>query len=118
MPEKALFIVDKTVWFICTARNALVVILCLVISAFLDPDIKICTTNRDNCTFTLTGSIEAGIPKAQLPPFSIPANATGQGMPEEDITFTDMVSQLGSAIIIIPIIAILESIAIAKAFCK
>ena len=34
------------------------------------------------------------------------------------INFSGMLSELGSAIIIIPIIAILESIAIAKAFCK
>eukprot|EP00092_Neocalanus_flemingeri_P010828 GFUD01011660.1.p1 GENE.GFUD01011660.1~~GFUD01011660.1.p1 ORF type:complete len:675 (+),score=113.89 GFUD01011660.1:76-2100(+) len=116
LPEKALFAVNKTVWFICTSRNAVVVIFCLVLGAFLDPDIAVCQENRDNCTFTLTGTIDAGIPKAQLPPFSIPANASGTGEPEEDISFTGMVTQLGSNIIIIPIIAILESVAIAKAF--
>ena len=36
----------------------------------------------------------------------------------DDVTFGDMASNLGSAFIIIPIIAILESVAIAKAFCK
>ena len=66
----------------------------------------------------LTGDIDGGIPNFQLPFFSIPANATGAGEPEEDIGFGKMVQELGAAIIIIPIIAILESIAIAKAFCK
>jgi len=114
LPKNGLLAVNKAVWFICTARNAIIVIFCLVMAAFLDPDIKVCDANRDNCTFVLTGSIKDGLPAVMLPPFSIPANSTGQGEPE--ISFTEMVSQLGSAIIIIPIIAILESVAIAKAF--
>ena len=66
----------------------------------------------------LTGKIDGKIPPFSPPPFSIPANATGDGQPHEEIGFSGMLSELGSAIIIIPIIAILESIAIAKAFCK
>ena len=66
----------------------------------------------------LTGEIDGRVPPFALPPFSIPANATGDGEPHEEINFSGMLSELGSAIIIIPIIAILESIAIAKAFCK
>ena len=46
---------DKVVWFICTARNAIVVIVCLLIAAVLDPDIEECMQERENCTFTLTG---------------------------------------------------------------
>ena len=75
-------------------------------------------TGNYSCTFMLTGDIDGGIPNFQLPFFSIPANATGPFEPEEDISFGKMVQELGAAIIIIPIIAILESIAIAKAFCK
>ena len=75
-------------------------------------------TGNYSCTFMLTGDIDGGIPNFQLPFFSIPANETGHGEPAEDIGFGEMVQELGAAIIIIPIIAILESIAIAKAFCK
>ena len=75
-------------------------------------------TGNYSCTFMITGKIDAGVPPFTLPPFSIPANGTGPGQPEEEISFGSMMSELGSAIIIIPIIAILESIAIAKAFCK
>ena len=75
-------------------------------------------TGNYSCTFMITGEIDAGVPPFTLPPFSIPANGTGHGQPEEEISFGSMMSELGSAIIIIPIIAILESIAIAKAFCK
>ena len=47
---------DKVVWFICTARNAIVVIACLVIASVLNPDIDECMVERENCTFTLTGT--------------------------------------------------------------
>ena len=108
LPEKALFIVSKIIWFICTSRNALVVIVCAVMAGFLPEN-----------TFKLTGEIQKGIPAFQPPPFSIPpnvSNATGHW--NDEIPFSKMASQLGSAIIIIPIIAILESVAIAKAFCR
>ena len=49
---------DKVVWFICTARNAIVVIACLIIASVLNPDIEECMVERENCTFTLTGNIE------------------------------------------------------------
>ena len=75
-------------------------------------------TGNYSCTFMLTGDIDGGVPNFQPPPFSIPANESGSGSPEEQIGFGEMVQELGAAIIIIPIIAILESIAIAKAFCK
>jgi len=114
------FILNKAVWFICTSRNAIIVIFCLVLAAILDPDIDKCRkSDREfhnySCTFMLTGEINAGVPPFKAPPFSIPANATGEG-PEHEISFSGMLSELGSAIIIIPIIAILESIAFAKAF--
>ena len=54
-----------------------------------------------------------------MPPFSIPNHSVANHtLPVDDVTFGDMASNLGSAFIIIPIIAILESVAIAKAFCK
>jgi len=122
MSPKALKVVEKTIWFICTARNAVIVVLCAVVAGFLDPDIDVCKQNRQNCTFTLTGSIEGGIPPPAFPSFMIPAHSKNSTdppyglIPPEDIGFGEMASQLGSAFIIIPIIAILESIAIAKAF--
>ena len=37
------FILNKAVWFVCTARNAIVVIICLVMSLILeDNDYKKC----------------------------------------------------------------------------
>ena len=70
--------------------------------------------------FTLTGQIEGGLPSFQPPPFSLELNTSTEAGSWE-LTyqgFGDMISTLGAAVIIIPIIAILESVAIAKAFGK
>ena len=81
--------------------------------------------------FTLTGSIQPGLPALQSPPFGLTTNHTIQQLGhnitnstdegaeqwlEMEVSFSEMVSTLGPAIIIIPVIAILESVAIAKAF--
>jgi sodium-independent sulfate anion transporter 11 len=59
----------------------------------------------------ISGQIEAGLPQPGLPPFS-----TFYG--NQTHSFIDMVSHLGSGIAIIPVIAILANVAIAKSFCK
>ena len=105
-----LSLLDKTVWFLCTARNAIVVILCLGLAMVVDKD-----------TFTLTSEIDSGLPAFQPPPFSVTANTTesdySSSHSDTGIThFGEMLSNLGAAVIIIPMIAILESVAIAKAF--
>ena len=135
LPRPALRFLAKFVWFVCTARNAIVVIVCLVVAMLLDPQLHDCTTEPELCVFSLTGSIQAGLPAFQPPPFSVPAAATNLSLSHdhdhghghgnhsqteagEEIPFTEMVATLGPAILIIPLIAILESVAIAKAFGK
>lgn len=62
--------------------------------------------------FRLTGKLQAGLPPFQLPPFStVTKNGT-------DLDFADMVNTLGSSIIAIPIVSILDTVAIANAFSK
>ena len=114
---RSLALLDKAVWFICTARNAIVVVVCLVIAMVMDPEGHSCKTHPDQCVFSLTGKIEGGLPAFQPPPFSIEVNITKESGSWEikDFGFGDMVSTLGAAIVIIPVIAILESVAIAKA---
>ena len=131
LSPRLLSALDKTVWFVCTARNAIVVIVCLVVAMLLDPQLHDCTTEPELCVFSLTGSIQAGLPAFQPPPFSAPAASAAsaanlshghgnhsQTEAGEEIPFTEMVATLGPAILIIPLIAILESVAIAKAFGK
>jgi solute carrier family 26 (sodium-independent sulfate anion transporter), member 11 len=64
--------------------------------------------SRVLCAFA--GAIPSGVPVPQPPPFSyVRADNTTAG-------FLDMVSELGSGIIVIPLILLLEDIAICKAF--
>ncbi|XP_053684275.1 sodium-independent sulfate anion transporter-like isoform X2 [Sabethes cyaneus] len=61
--------------------------------------------------FLLTGNVTSGLPPFQLPPFSTVVN-------NQTYTFTDMVSELGTSVLALSLIAILECVAIAKAFSK
>ncbi len=103
-------ILAKVIWVVSTARNAIVVIVCLGLAYGLDPDLP----EGRNGTFILTGEIVAGLPPFQPPAFS--TNVTTVNGTSIHLDFGDMVSELGSAIAIIPLISILESVAIAKAF--
>lgn len=88
-------------WLISLARNAIVVVVGTLIAYILySHGIK---------PFQITGDIADGLPPFSLPPFTIVnGNRT--------YTFTETVGELGTGIASIPLIAILESIAIAKAF--
>lgn len=58
--------------------------------------------------FKLIGDIPPGLPNLQLPPFSM--------APDSEETFYDMITSMGSGLIVVPLIALMESIAICKAF--
>jgi len=58
-----------------------------------------------------SGKIGEGMPPFGLPPFSTTHNNV-------TYSFTDMVVALDTSLIAIPLIAVLESVAIAKAFGK
>jgi solute carrier family 26 (sodium-independent sulfate anion transporter), member 11 len=59
--------------------------------------------------------VQAGLPPFRLPPFT-----TNQTINNQTVTveFGEMVENLGSALVTLPLIAILENVAIAKAFSK
>lgn len=64
-----------------------------------------------NTFVNITEAVEGGIPTFSLPPFS-----TQIGNKTYDLG--EMVTELGTGYIIIPIIAVLANVAIAKAFGK
>ena len=79
-----------------------------------------------------TGEIKSGIPAFQFPQFTyerevtpmVPYNSTSNwtdivaNETAETVTFDVILKDLGAGIGLVPIIAILEQVAIAKAFCK
>ena len=59
----------------------------------------------------ISGEVKAGLPTLQLPPISATVGNQTYGL-------IDMLSTIGSGSIVVPLLAILENVAIAKAFCE
>lgn len=59
--------------------------------------------------------VPAGLPTVQLPPFSTSENISGTIITE---TVWGMISDLSSGVVVVPLIGLLEDIAICKAFGK
>ncbi|XP_038212343.1 sodium-independent sulfate anion transporter-like [Zerene cesonia] len=96
-------IVKRTLWFVGVSRNAVVVVIASVLAFFLHQD-------RNN-PFILTGNITPGLPKPQVPPFhSTIGNTT--------VSAGEMFSQLGTGLLVVPLVGVISNVAIAKAFSK
>ncbi|CAH2238317.1 jg17474 [Pararge aegeria aegeria] len=91
----------KTLWLLSTSRNAIIVVMCSLIAYAWDSYTK--------SPFKLTGTVKEGLPSWSLPPF-------GTQLGERNVTFVEMCSDLGSSIVLVPIIGVLGNVAIAKAF--
>uniref|UniRef100_A0A8C0H9I5 Sodium-independent sulfate anion transporter n=1 Tax=Chelonoidis abingdonii TaxID=106734 RepID=A0A8C0H9I5_CHEAB len=88
-------------WATATARNALVVLFAGLVAYSFQV--------MGSQPFTLTGETPQGLPPFQLPPFSkVEANST--------VPFSEMVQDLGAGLAVVPLMGLLETVAIAKAF--
>lgn len=96
-------IFQKLGWFLALSRNALVVIIGIVMA-------YIFYINKQN-PFKLTGSMGQGLPPFAPPPFS----TTFQNRTYD---FLEMTTAMGTTLFTIPIVSTIEHIAIAKAFGK
>nr|XP_003702458.2 PREDICTED: sodium-independent sulfate anion transporter isoform X2 [Megachile rotundata] len=92
-------VINKIIWLIGTSRNALLVIICGCLGYSFST----------NSPFKLVGFIPGGMPAVKLPPFSYETD-------NETVTFAEMVTNLGSGILVIPLISLMEDISICKAF--
>lgn len=90
-------------WLLSLARNAIMVIFGTVLTYIL--------MQNGEEPFKITGKVQEGLPEFKPPPFST-------NFQNGTYSFMDMAEQFGGSIIFVPIVGILESIAIAKAFCK
>uniref|UniRef100_A0A8C1IBL2 Sodium-independent sulfate anion transporter n=1 Tax=Cyprinus carpio TaxID=7962 RepID=A0A8C1IBL2_CYPCA len=92
------------VWSLATIRNALVVIAATAVAYSAEVN--------GHHFFSLTGKTAKGLPPFKAPPLSeTVANGTV-------ITFSDIAMDLGGGLAVIPLMGVLESIAIAKAFAS
>lgn len=116
--------INGAFWLISVSRNAIVIIVGCVIAATLikpgyDAPFEItgnkycvlCFIGKVNANTFRKGNITGGLPSIQAPSFYIEhGNRT--------YNFVEICQNLGSALFVTPLIAILESMAIAKSFGK
>jgi sodium-independent sulfate anion transporter 11 len=93
----------STTKYISNSRNAIIVIAGIILAFVLD--------QNGLEPFKVTGNITPGIPNIILPPFSTSFGG-------KEYNFLEMVQELGTSLITIPLVLVLELIAIAKAFSK
>ncbi|NXY76670.1 S2611 protein, partial [Glareola pratincola] len=91
------------VWTSATARNALVVLFAGLVAYSFQV--------MGSQPLTLTGSIPQGLPAFRLPQFSMAA-------PNGTIPFRSMVEDMGVGLAVVPLMGLLETVAIAKAFAS
>ncbi|XP_037953021.1 sodium-independent sulfate anion transporter isoform X2 [Teleopsis dalmanni] len=96
----------KLCWYISISRNALTVFLCAIISF-----IWIKERSYQAIPFALSAKVESAAITLKLPPFVFNYNNV-------TYVFSDIVRELGSGIVVVPIVAVLANVAIAKAFVK
>uniref|UniRef100_A0A1B6MDT6 SLC26A/SulP transporter domain-containing protein n=1 Tax=Graphocephala atropunctata TaxID=36148 RepID=A0A1B6MDT6_9HEMI len=96
---------NKILWLIGTSRNSILVVLCGILGYNLyQPGLP-----DSEQTLLVIGYIPPGLPEWKLPPFSVEQNNVTVG-------FLEMVTRMGQGIVVLPLVALLENIAICKAF--
>lgn len=90
--------------YVSLARNALAVLIGSLIAFGL-------TRDGAEAPFALTGEIKAGFPPFQMPPLQTTVG-------NETVGFADMLATMGSSLVAIPFVGILEIIVVAKSFCE
>ncbi|CAG7730948.1 unnamed protein product, partial [Allacma fusca] len=96
----------KCFWYVTVARNALIVVTTTII-AFI----------WSNPPFKLTGKVQSGLPAVAPPKFSLPAENYANGTDStEMLDFWETWQKYSTAPLVAAIIAILQNVAISKAF--
>lgn len=96
----------KCLWYISISRNAIVVCVASVLAFYWVNSVP-----GSHVPFRLNAKVNSSVPTFKLPPFSIHFNDVTYG-------FLDICKELGSGIIVVPLVAVLANVAIAKAFGK
>ncbi|KAK4014629.1 hypothetical protein OUZ56_027147 [Daphnia magna] len=104
--------INGAFWLISVSRNAIVIIVgCVIAATLIKPGYDAPFEITVNANTFRKGNITGGLPSIQAPSFYIEhGNRT--------YNFVEICQNLGSALFVTPLIAILESMAIAKSFAK
>lgn len=102
-------IITKACWLISVSRNVIVV----MITSFI-------AFTWENPPFKLTGHVHGGFPDIDIPSFNLPFNFTntdtGHASETQNMTFWETWSFIGAGPLIVALIAVLQNVAISKAF--
>lgn len=98
---------NKFLWLLGISRNAI----CVVICGFIGYRFS----SEGESPFQIIGHVPQGLPEVKLPPFGCIDTVNGT---EINHTFVEMVEHIGSGVVVVALIALLENIAVCKAFCK
>lgn len=101
--RKGAAVIKKSLWYLSISRNALAILITSYVAYIL-------VNGEYHIPFELSGKIEEGIPEFRLPPFTIETENRTLG-------FLEICGEIGSGIIVVPLVAVLANVAIAKAFC-
>ncbi|CAH1179780.1 unnamed protein product [Phaedon cochleariae] len=96
-------VMQKIIKFMVMSKNAITVLLASLVAAYLH--------YNGGAPFKLTGKVPQG-----LPDFTFPALTTKFG--NETVGYEEMVSSLSSGVIVVPVVAVLANVAIAKAYSQ
>lgn len=97
-------IIRKALFYLSISRNAMVVLITAYFAYFL-------SSKYNNVPFRLSEKVDPGVPSFQLPDFSVEHN-------NKTIGFIEICSDIGSGLILLPLVSILANVAIAKSFSK
>jgi sodium-independent sulfate anion transporter 11 len=93
--------IKKFLWYVSISRNALVVLVSSIVAY----------NWIGKTPFKLSGTVESGIPTFQIPDFTMVYD-------NKTMSFTDNLKEMGSGILLLPLVAVLANVAIAKSFCE
>ncbi|XP_018566409.1 sodium-independent sulfate anion transporter [Anoplophora glabripennis] len=93
--------VKKLLWFLSISKNALIVLMTSLFGAYL--------YYNGGAPFKLTGPVPKGMPEVGFPALSAKVG-------NETVGYREMVKSLGSGTIVIPVVAVLANVAIAKSY--
>lgn len=102
-PKKWHVVVNTLFWLVGTSRNVILVVVAGLVGYHF--------ASNAEPPFRVMGDIPPGLPTPRPPPFGFTETKNGTV-----VDVWEMISDLGSGIIVVPLIAILEDISICKAF--
>lgn len=96
--------IKKVLFYISVSRNALIVLLTSYFAYLL-------SLQYDPMPFKLSELVDPGVPSFKLPEFSVKKD-------NKTVEFGEICEDIGSGLVLLPLVSILANVAIAKSFCE